>query len=352
MKHYIIPVFIPHLGCLHQCIFCNQKKITGRQTPVTPEQVAKVIHERLATINQPRLIEVAFYGGSFTALSESIQNELLAPASQALRSGQIHAIRLSTRPDCISGRVIANLCKQGVTIVELGVQSLDDTVLFRSARGHSSQVVVEAVRQLKDSGISCGLQLMPGLPGEDWSSLIGTVRQTIDLGPDFVRIYPVVVIAGTMLAELYNQGVYHPLTIAQAVSRSAYMKLVFERRGIEVIRTGLQASEELDSQANVLAGPYHPAFGELVDSHIFFLMLAGFIEQYSLCFETDLIICHHPRDSSKVRGQYNHNIILLKARYNLPTVKLCADSTVKKGTLLLINDGLSYELNKNMINHI
>lgn len=352
MKHYIIPVFIPHLGCLHQCIFCNQKKITGQQTPVTAKQVANTIQERLSTINQDRWIEVAFYGGSFTALPEKIQNELLAPASQALQTGQIHAIRLSTRPDCISADIITNLCKQGVTIVELGVQSLDDTVLFNAERGHSSQDVINAVKILKDSGISCGIQLMPGLPGEDWASLIGTVRQTVALEPKFVRIYPTVVIAGTMLAKLYNQGVYQPLSLGQAVARSAYMKLVFEREGIDVIRTGLQASEDLDDKGNVLAGPYHPAFGELVDSHLFFLMMAGCIEQKTFSFKTDMIIHHHPRDGSKVRGQYNHNINLLKALYNIPTVKLCSDSTVKKGSLLLVYSGLSYEINKNMINCI
>lgn len=349
MKHYIIPVFIPHLGCLHQCIFCNQNKITGLQTPVTAEQVAAIIHERLADINQDRRIEVAFYGGSFTALPEAVQNELLAPASQALHNGQIHAIRLSTRPDCINGSTLANLCSHGVSIVELGVQSFDDTVLLSAARGHNSQVVAEAVKLLKNAGIGCGLQLMPGLPDEDWVSLITTVRQTITLHPDFVRIYPAVVIAGTRLAELYKQGVYRPLSIKQAVARSAYMKLMFERQGIAVIRTGLQATEDLNSKANVLAGPYHPAFGELVDSHIFYLMLARFIEQNLLDVETGFTIVHHPKDTSKVRGQYNNNLRRLKMRYNLPAIKLCADSAVNSSTLLLRHKGFSFFLNKNMI---
>lgn len=352
MKYYIIPIFIPHLGCLHQCIFCNQRKITGRQTPVTGKQVAAIIKERLVTINQDRRIEVAFYGGSFTALPEAIQNELLEPASQALKHGQIHAIRLSTRPDCINEQIVANLRRQGVSIVELGVQSLDDNVLAGAARGHNSQAVVEAVKLLKNADITCGLQLMPGLPGEDWPSLIKTVRHAIRLGPDFTRIYPAIVIADTVLAEMYSEGIYRPLTLEQAVVRAAYSKLLFERQNIQVVRTGLQASEELDNRVTVLAGPYHPAFGELVDSHIFYLMLAGFIEQNVTTTEADLIIHLHPQDNSKVRGQHNSCIARLKQRYNLKTIKMYENIAVKKGTLLLDYQGLSYGFNKNMINCI
>lgn len=352
MKHYIIPVFIPHLGCLHQCIFCNQKKITGCQTPVTPEQVNSVIYERLNSINQKRWIEVAFYGGSFTALPISIQNELLAPASQALRNGSIHAIRVSTRPDCINPEIIANLIRQGVTIVELGVQSLDNQVLSTAKRGHDSQTVTTAVRYLKESGLRCGLQLMPGLPGEDWVSLIKTVRHAITLTPEFVRIYPVIVITDTALALMYSQGSYQPLSLQQAVSRSAYMKLVFDQHGIEVIRTGLQASEELDSKTSVIAGPYHPAFGELVDSHIFYLMLAGFMEQKQVSLDNELIIYHHPQDCSKVRGQYNNNINKLSHFYNMKNIILRMDSSIKKGSLLFESKGQKILFNKNMINSI
>jgi len=352
MKHYIIPMFIPHLGCLHQCIFCNQKKITGCQTSVTANQVNTMIRERLSAINQKRWIEVAFYGGSFTALPESVQNELLAPASKALRNGLIHAIRISTRPDCINPDTIANLIRQGVTIVELGVQSLDNHVLSTARRGHDSQSVTAAVTLLKQSGIHCGLQLMPGLPGEDWISLIRTVRQATTLRPEFVRIYPVIVIADTALAGLYSQGSYQALSLKQAVVRSAYMKLVFEQQGIEVIRTGLQASAELDSKTNVIAGPYHPAFGELVDSYIFYLMIAAFIEQNGAVSEDALIIRHHPQDCSKVRGQYNNNINKLTHSYNITKISLYADSSVKKGCLLFENHGQVVLFNKNLINNI
>lgn len=352
MKHYIIPVFIPHLGCLHECIFCNQRKITGRQTPVTAKQVSTIVAERLNGINEKRWVEVAFYGGSFTALPQNIQNELLAPASRALRQGYIQAIRLSTRPDCINLDIIANLIQQGVTIVELGVQSLDNRVLSKARRGHDCQAVIDAVRHVKEAGLQCGLQLMPGLPGEDWESLIKTVRQVIHLHPDFVRIYPTIVIADTALAKLYQQEDYRPLSLEQAVARAAYMKLLFEQQGITVIRTGLQASEELDNETNVIAGPYHAAFGELVDSYLFYIMMAGFLEQNLVSTTRKLIIRHHPQDCSKVRGQRNSNINKLKQSYNLAKIIFSPDSSVKKGCLLLENQGQTVSYNKNMINCI
>lgn len=352
MKHYIIPVFIPHLGCVHQCVFCNQKKITGFETPVTATQVSAIIGERLQNITQERWIEVAFYGGSFTALPESTQNELLAPAAKALKAGHIHAIRISTRPDCIDRYTVKNLIEQGVSIVELGVQSLDNAVLDKAKRGHDSQAVIKAVKLLKEFGMQCGLQLMPGLPGEDWISLIKTVRLAASLKPEFVRIYPTIVIADTVLANLYRQGIYQPLSLEQAVARSAYMKLFFEQQGIAVIRTGLQASAELDSKTTVLAGSYHPAFGEMVDSYIFYLMLTGFIEQNGAASSKDLIIRHNPQDCSKVRGQHNKNINNLVHFYHMKKVSLYPDSEIKKDCLLLECEGRAVIINKNMITSI
>lgn len=319
---------------------------------MTAEQVTAQIEERLKAVHRDRWIEVAFFGGSFTALPAAVQRDLLSPAHLALEQGRIHAIRLSTRPDCINGSIIANLKKHGVSIVELGVQSLDDNVLLKACRGHNSQDVIEATRLLKKSKIQCGLQLMPGLPGEDWISLLATVRKMIELRPDFVRIYPTIVIKDTVLAEQYSQGTYQPLTLSAAVARSAYMKLVFEQAGIAVIRTGLQATEELDSKASVIAGPYHPAFGELVDSHIFYLMLAAFLEQDVIGRRTEIGIRYNPKDASKIRGQYNSNIKRLVQRYKLTAFNLSPDSAVKNGSILLTLKGDNYLLNKNMINRI
>lgn len=352
MKHYIIPVFIPHWGCVHQCVFCNQRKITGCHTTVTADQVSRLIDERLTAITQKRRIEVAFYGGSFTALPLPVQNELLAPASRALRNGRIQAIRISTRPDCITPAGVANLRRQGVSTVELGVQSLDNQVLAVAKRGHQAQAVAEAVQILQAAGVVCGLQLMPGLPGEDWVSLLQTVRQVLVLKPDFVRIYPVVVIADTALAQWYKQGCYQPLSLDKAVARSAYMKLVFERRGIAVIRTGLQASEELDDRSNVLAGPYHPAFGELVDSYLFYVMLAGYLEQQGQAVIDKIVVHHHPQEGSKVRGQCNANRNKLLQEYSLKAISFQPDSSVKQGSLIIKCCSQQVIVSKNMINCI
>lgn len=348
MKHYIIPVFIPHYGCTHACVFCNQQKITGQAVPVSAQEVAGIIHEHLARITEPRHIEVAFYGGSFTALDLKVQQDLLAPAYLALQSGKIHAIRLSTRPDCITDEIVENLIAFGVSIIELGVQSLDDKVLAASARGHSGEDVVQAVAVIKKMGLSCGIQVMPGLPCEDWTSLITTAQGIIQLEPDFVRVYPTLVIAHTQLAAMYNNGSYRPLSINAGVIRAAYLKLLFARQQIPVIRTGLQATEDLDNREIVLAGPYHPAFGEMVDSYLFYLMVAHFAEKVVLEKNSTILIHHHTRDTSKLRGTSNCNTKKLQRIYNINHLIMKDDgSNVDEITIEYQN--ISYIINKKMI---
>ncbi|MDD4601272.1 hypothetical protein SDC9_05938 [bioreactor metagenome] len=346
MKHYIIPIFIPHYGCPHQCIFCNQKRITGLQTPVTPEAVTGIINEQLSLINKPRHIEIAFYGGSFTALSLDIQQALLTPAYLALKSGKVHAIRISTRPDYITHDILNLVSRLGVSIIELGAQSLDDLVLQTSVRGHTSQAIARAVKLIKSAGIKCGLQLMVGLPGETWASLIKTTYQAVELEPDFTRIYPTLVIADTQLAQLYKAGAYKPLTISEAISRSAFMKLIFTRNNIPVIRTGLQASEGLASNNVVLAGPYHPAFGEMVDSHLFNAMIVRCLEHLSE-LDAAIIIHHHTKDTSKVRGLSNSHINAWHQDYHA-NIKLVADGP-KPGYLLIETLGLHCVITNTML---
>ena len=225
MKHYIIPIFIPHYGCRHACVFCNQRKITGVETDVTPGRVRESIAWHLARIDQARVVEVAFYGGSFTALPEAMQRALLAPASEALRAGRVQGIRLSTRPDSISAEGLALLLEHGVSVVELGVQSLSDAVLAAAGRGHTAADVEAAVRLIRQTPLELGLQFMPGLPGEDWQRRMDTLARAIALRPDFARIYPTVVLAGTKLAALYAAGAYAPLALEKAVAFAAIMKL-------------------------------------------------------------------------------------------------------------------------------
>jgi histone acetyltransferase (RNA polymerase elongator complex component) len=352
MKHYIIPIFIPHYGCIHSCVFCNQRKITGKDIPVRSQEVATIINEHLAGITEKRHIEVAFYGGSFTALTLKRQSELLEPAYQALKRGEIHAVRLSTRPDCISNEIVENLMKYGVSTIELGVQSLDDKVLEASARGHNSMHVFQAVSIIKKMKIICGIQLMPGLPLEDWKSLITTAYSVINLAPDFVRIYPTLVIANTQLADMYYKGCYKALSLTAGTARGAFLKLLFAQHGIPTIRTGLQATEELDKDNVVLAGPYHPAFGEMVDSYLFYMMIAHCAEFTFVSQKiNDIIIHHHPLDTSKIRGIYNGNIKKIKSIYNIKNLILKQDGQ-NLDEITVENKNISYVINKKMLFYI
>ncbi len=318
MKNYIIPIFIPHYGCSHQCVFCNQKKITGITTPVTALDVNNIINSHVSRINQPRYVEVAFYGGSFTALPLSKQQELIAPAYQAVKDRNVQAIRLSTRPDYINNEIINNLVKFGVTTIELGVQSLDNSILLASERGHTVQDVKNAVNIIRHFDIKIGIQLMVGLPTENMPSLYLTAQESISLRPDFARIYPTLVIAETGLAEQYRSGKYQPLSLDSAVKRCAYLKCKLEQNGIPIIRTGLQATADLDDACNVLAGPYHPAFGELVDSFIMYYLVIQLLESMNISENksTILKLHFHTRDTSKLRGNKNVNIIKLKSRFS------------------------------------
>ena len=194
MKHAIIPLFIPHWGCPHQCVFCNQVRITGRSTSVTAQDIEKIIREYVPVRDDSRYWEAAFYGGSFTALPIKVMEELLKPAKQALDEGRIRAIRLSTRPDCITPEILRLLKRYGVKTVELGVQSLDPQVLKKAERGHTAEDARQAAALLRQNDFSVGLQFMIGLPGEDWKSMRYTARQGVRLKPDFIRIYPVLVL--------------------------------------------------------------------------------------------------------------------------------------------------------------
>jgi len=348
VKLYIIPMFIPHYGCQHQCVFCDQRAITGQNYPVLAEDVAKTIKQHLDAIDRPYKIEVAFYGGSFTALPSELQLKLLAPAKEALDRGLIQAIRLSTRPDAISVEIALRLKKNGVQTVELGAQSMDDRVLMAAKRGHSAAAVENAVGILKKVDIKCGLQLMPGLPKEDWISLIKTGQRVVELHPDIVRIYPTVVIKNTPLAELFSQGQYKPLTLSAAVSRSAYLKLLFEQHEITVIRTGLQATEGLSEPGKVLAGPYHPAFGEMVEAFLYSLMVSLVIEKTYPIFSQKLTIHHHPKDHSKVRGISNTNLQSWRAKYGIKECFFIPDWN-RQGELVIHFNGLTSIVNKTML---
>lgn len=261
-RESIIPVFVPHLGCPNDCVFCNQRRISGSLAPACPADVTRAIEEAGEGVSQ-----LAFYGGSFTAIPDAEQEALLGAAQPYLRSGRISSIRLSTRPDAIDGEVLARLRRYGVETVELGAQSMDDRVLALSGRGHTAQDVAEAARSVKAAGFRLILQMMTGLPGSEDETDVETARRLAALGPDGVRVYPTVIVRDTTLCDLWRAGRYREHTVEDAVRVCARILPVFEKAGIPVIRLGLNPTDELSGGA-ALGGAYHPALGELVKARI------------------------------------------------------------------------------------
>lgn len=301
----ILPIFIPHAGCPHQCVFCNQKTISGQKNAAESgarEQIARWLQWLRPSLEN----EAAFYGGSFTALDSDLQERLLLLTDELLERGIIGSVRLSTRPDYIDDKKLELLKKHGVRLVELGVQSLDDRVLEAAGRGHTAADVVQAMKQLRAYNFKTGLQLMVGMPLQSFSSLQDTVAQVIKLQPDIVRIYPLLVIKGTPLAESWAKGEFQPLSLEEAVRQSAWVYDQLTTNGIKVIRVGLQPDDELCAPGNILAGPFHPSMGELVQS---FLLRERLTDKLLAVKGAARIVISCPaKMESKLRGIKNSNI--------------------------------------------
>ena len=266
---FIIPFFIAHQGCPHQCVFCNQHVITGSSRWLTAELVKEEISRCLGWPRDGRRqVQVAFYGGSFTGLERGRQEELLGAVGPFLERGEVDLIRLSTRPDYIDQAKALFLKEQGVGLVELGIQSFDAGVLAQCRRGHTAQQVSEAFAHLRQAKIGVGGQLMVGLPGETTAGVLAGARRLVALKPDLVRIYPTLVLKASPLADLLAAGSYRPLSMNRAMALCARLKEIFAAAGIPVVRLGLQPSASLEH--DLVAGPYHPAFGELVLSRLYF----------------------------------------------------------------------------------
>jgi histone acetyltransferase (RNA polymerase elongator complex component) len=332
----IIPFFITHAGCPHQCVFCNQKNITGQVQPENPDSILIKIKSYLPAPDTGEPAQVAFYGGSFTALPLETQVQYLDSVRPFILTGRVRNIRISTRPDCISSEILSLLKKYHVTVVELGAQSMDDNVLARSNRGHTASDTCKAAALLRNQGFTIGLQLMPGLPGDSDETFKKTVEAVTGLQPDFVRLYPALVIRGTPLEKLYASGQYTPLTLDKAASlcREAYQE--FENAGIQVIRMGLQPTDELQKPDRILAGPFHPAFRQLVESSIFLdkmrlALLNRRDANTAVVFEVD------PRDISLAIGQKRANIEVIKKEFGLRLVHIVGRNTSgKRGDVVLL----------------
>ncbi len=324
----VIPIFIPHRGCPHTCLFCNQEKIAGGDS--TPEGgVAATIDHWLARSGEGQAAQVAFYGGSFTCLPRDHQEELLAAVQPALRTGRVTSIRLSTRPDCLDPGLCRWLTGQGVKVVELGVQSLSDPVLEAAGRGHSAEQSCAAVTLLRDAGLEVGLQLMPGLPGETSRSFLQTITQVIALRPDFVRLYPVLVVAGSGLEVLYRQGGYRPQSLGRAVALVARCHERLTAAGIRVVRMGLQPTPSLT--AALIAGPFHPAFGELVLARLWLRRLRARLCRLRPKENLTVHVSH--RDRSALAGMGGGNIRRLAELGYAGRLQIITDKTMARGSV-------------------
>jgi len=303
----LYPFFLPHAGCPHRCLFCRQES-TGEGGAPSPAEVAGQLDRLLPPSGDG---EVAFYGGTFTLLPRRQQAAYLEAVAPFVRSGRVEGVRISTRPDAVSEGCAEWLAGQGVSTVELGCQSFSPTVLRLSGRGHGPLAAADAALRLRQAGLGLGLQLMPGLPGGDRREAIESLAAALALRPDFIRIYPTVVLLGTALAQLYVSGTYRPFGLEQAVACCAEMLWRCEKAEIPVIRMGLQATPELDSAQLLVAGPYHPAFGQLVRSRLWLrALIRG--RQLTGAFRAAV----HPSDMSDALGHRRSNLLEMLRRFD------------------------------------
>ncbi len=326
----VIPVFIPHRGCPHHCLFCNQEKISGcGEDAADRTHVAEIIDLWLARSPLKKKVQVAFYGGSFTCLPTGEQMAMLAAVQPYLTAGKVDCIRLSTRPDCISPEICRLLREFRVGIVELGVQSFNNDVLAENRRGHDAEQCRTAFAQLKAAGMEMGLQLMPGLPGESRLSFLRGIDEAVRLKPDFVRLYPVLVVKDSGLEERYLQNRYLPLSLNQAIGLTARAYRKLQAAGIRVVRMGLQGSESLSK--NFVAGPYHPAFGELVLSRLWLQQIRARLAQLAPAEKLCLHISH--RDHGAVVGMKRSNIRRLEELGFSGRFTILPDKSMARGSI-------------------
>ena len=314
-RRRIIPIFVPHAGCPNNCVFCNQKRISGSLFPAC----GKTVSDAVLPLEDGAGYELAFYGGSFTAIPAAQQEELLRAAQPALKRGAIRAIRVSTRPDAVGGEALDRLGSYGVETIELGAQSMCDDVLSASGRGHTSADTVRAAGMVKRCGFSLILQMMTGLPGSSEEKDIYTAERLSTLHPHGVRIYPTVVIRDTHLEELWKSGEYKEHTVEDAIRVCSRILPVFEKAGIQVIRLGLNPTEELSGGA-AAAGAYHPALGELVRSRILRARMEQLLQKSVP--DTSVEILVPERMLSAAIGQHRENVRYLKDRFSLRMLRI------------------------------
>jgi histone acetyltransferase (RNA polymerase elongator complex component) len=328
-KPFIIPMFIPHAGCPHLCAFCNQNTITGTPAQIPSADMFRTQIETFLGYKKPdrKNVEIAFYGGNFLGLPREQIRNLLKEASYFIEQGRVGGIRFSTRPDTITDNSIDILKDFPISAVEIGAQSMDDEVLSLSLRGHSASDTQRAATLLHRRGYVIGIQMMVGLPGDNDAKAMETGRKIAALMPAFVRIYPAIVIKGSLLHRWYELGKYTPLSLEHAVRLVKQLYLLFKEKNIAVIRMGLQASADLEPGVSIIAGPYHPAFGHLVLSEIFLDKAASIMVSADVSGK-DISIRVHPKNVSRMGGICNQNIIALKEQFRMASLAIIPDDSL------------------------
>ena len=332
-KPFIIPIFLPHAGCPHRCAFCNQTSITGVDSKRPRISVSDQVERFLKYKGERRhFVQIAFFGGNFLGIKTDEMKHLLAEATEFVQAGRAGSIRFSTRPDTVDGHRLSLIKQFPVATIELGVQSMDDRVLLATNRGHTASDTERAFQRLKELNYETGIQLMVGLPGDSPARLRASARRIARLKPDFIRIYPTLVLAGSPLAKWYQDGCYTPLSLKEAVAEVKDIYRIFKKENIRVIRMGLQANEDLEKDSAILAGPYHPAFGHLVYSEIFLDKAISALESANL--RGQKVFLHiHPQSVPKMRGLKNENIKKLRGKFHLPAIEIIPDGSLTEDQL-------------------
>ena len=332
-KPFIVPIFIPHAGCPHRCIFCEQTQTTGESdTFPTATKIHAAISQFLSYQNQPgRWTEISFYGGNFLGLPVDRIKAYLEIANVYVQSGRVDGIRFSTRPDTVNLERMDLISPFPVSTIEIGVQSMNDSVLTQSRRGHTAQNTRDAMALLTQKRTRIGLQMMVGLPGDTADTALESGNQIARLQPDFVRIYPCIVLEGSALAHAYARGHYTPLSLNQAVDQVKSLYKLFLKANIPVIRMGLQPTDQLNAQTGIIAGPFHPSFGELVLSALWLEALQKMLRELKLSTQP-LEIRMHPGLVSRINGHKHKNIDQIKSEFHLSAIHTLSDPSLSENS--------------------
>jgi len=341
-KRRIIPIFVPHRGCPNDCFFCNQKRITNCYDDLSVDRIKRETGEKInAPYNIGKELELAYYGGSFTAIEPSLRVELLKFAKELKENNQIKQFRISTRPDAVDSEIIRELKDYYVDTVEIGVQSTNDNVLKLINRGHTYQDIIRASIMIRENGLRLGHQVMPGLYGSNFNKDIQTVRDSIKLRPEITRIYPTLVLKDTMFETLHANKDFNPLSLEESIKQVAVLYCMYRYHGVEVIRMGLQPTEEINYDKAVIAGPFHPAFKQMVLTNIYVTALVHRMKSASN--ESWSISCNESLYNI-IAGQKKNGLILLKKHLNIKRIAFILNNSALDGMISIKTDNETYLL--------